>query len=212
MLIAVGCRELATSSCPVSDIIDPMNRGSYVLLVTGLLVGFFATYLVVRDRDLGPLVIRDAAPARSTVSGADIEDELSLIRQFEADLIERPNDFQLLVDLANLYFDTQDFQGAIAYYQRALAIRPDDANLRADLGTAFYYSSRFDRAVAEFETALALQPNHPQTLFNMGVLLLEQRDDSEGAIELWEHLLRTNPNYPQGQMIRTEIDRLRALP
>ena len=63
------------------------------------------------------------------------------------------------------------------------------------MGTALYYSDRPAEALAEFERSLELQPGHPQTLFNMGVVLLESRNDTEGAIELWERLIEMNPAY-----------------
>ena len=39
------------------------------------------------------------------------------------------------------------------------------------------------QAQAEFERSLERQPDRPQTLFNMGVLLLENRNDTEGTLE-----------------------------
>ena len=196
----------------LSDIIDPMNRDSYLLLISGLLVGFIATYLVVRDRDLGPIVIRDALVTSPAPSAENMQDDSQMIQRLEAELIETPDDSQLLVDLANLYFDIQSYQGAIAYYDRALELRPDDPSLRTDLATALYYSNQVDRAMVEFETSLAIAPNHPQTLFNMGVVLLENRNDREGAIELWEKLILMNPTYPQLDLVRTEIERVRNQP
>ncbi len=189
-----------------------MNRNSYLLLIMGVLVGFIATYLVVRDRDLGPIIIRDAVATAPAPSAETVQRELQMIQQLEARLIETPDDVQLMVDLANLYFEIESFQGAISYYQQALEIRPDDPSLRTDMATALYYSDQVERAVVEFETALAIAPNHPQTLFNMGVVILEESGDREGAIELWEQLIRMNPSYPQRDLVQTEIDRLRANP
>lgn len=186
-----------------------MNRDSYLLLVMGVLVGFIATYLVVRDRDLGPVVIRDALVGAPAPSAEAIAGELQMIQELEAQVIETPDDFQLLVDLANLYFEIESYQGAIAYYDRALELRPDDPSLRTDMATALYYSNQVDKAIVEFETTLAIAPNHPQTLFNMGIVLIEERNDREGALELWEQLIRMNPSYPQLDLVQTEIDRLR---
>ena len=189
-----------------------MNRDSYLLLITGVLLGFITTYLVVRDRDLGPVVIRDAVVTAPAASAETMQRDLQMIQQLEARLIETPDDFQLLVDLANLYFEIESFQGAIAYYERALELRPDDPSLRTDMATALYYSGQVDQAIVEFETTLVIAPNHPQTLFNMGVVLLQERDDREGTIALWEQLIRMNPSYPQRDLVQTEIDRLKNAP
>ncbi len=189
-----------------------MNRDSYLLLTVGLLMGFIATYLVVRDRDLGPIVIRDAPVTAPRLSAEGLQDDLQTIQRLEARLIETPDDVQLMVDLANLYFEIESFQGAIAYYDRALELRPDDPNLRTDMATALYYSNQVEKAIVEFEASLAIAPNHPQTLFNMGIVLLEEQNDREGAIELWEQLIQMNPFYPQRDIVQSEIDRLRNAP
>ena len=189
-----------------------MNRDSYLLLTVGVLVGFIATYMVVRDRDLGPVVIRNVVVTAPAASAETMQRDLQMIQQLEARLIETPDDFQLLVDLANLYFEIESFQGAIAYYDRALELRPEDLNLRTDMATALYHSNQVDKAIVEFEASLAIAPNHPQALFNMGVILLEERGDREGAIELWEQLIRMNPSSPQRDLVQTEIDRLRGGP
>lgn len=178
-------------------------------VVFGILIGFIATYLLVRDRDPGPLILPGAADIAPPPGGSD--EQQDMIAELERRLAQNPGDFLLLSDLGNLHFEIQDFPGAIAYYERALAIEPGDANIRTDMGTALYYSDRPVEALAEFELSLEIQPAHPQTLFNMGVVLLESRDDVEGAIELWEQLIEMNPGYPQNPMVQQEIDRLRGL-
>ena len=191
-----------------------MNKDSALLLLVGLLLGFLATYLLVRNRDLGPLVLRDVP---GLMSGGPIEAQANeridaLIQQAEGRLEQNPGDFQTLIELANLNFDRDDFQGAIDYYSRALEINPDDATVRTDMGTALYYLDRVDFAAAEFEKSLSIDPTHPQALFNMGVLLLEERNDRAGALQLWERLVDANPGYPQIGMVREEIARVKSQP
>ena len=178
-------------------------------VVFGTLIGFIATYLLVRDRDPGPLIVPGVADSAPAPGGSEAQRDM--IAELELRLAQNPIDFLLLSDLGNLHFEIQDFPGAIGYYERAVAIAPDDANIRTDMGTALYYSDRPAEALVEFERSLELQPGHPQTLFNMGVVLLESRNDTEGAIELWERLIEMNPGYPQNPMVRQEIDQLRGL-
>ena len=191
----------------VRDMIGTMNKDSYLLLVVGFLLGFLMTYLWVRDRDLGPIVVR-GIPAAVTQGGPP--GNATLIAQLEEEIENDPGNFQSLVELGNLNFDAENFSGAADYYAKALDVQPEDANVRTDLGTALYYSNRVDAAVAEFEKSLAIDPDHPQTLFNMGVVLLEERNDREGAIQLWEHLVDVNPGYSQIGMVREEIARLKG--
>ena len=46
----------------------------------------------------------------------------------------------------------------------------------------------------------------------MGVVLVEERNDKEGAIRLWERLVEANPGYPQVEMVKEEIARLKQEP
>ena len=191
-------------------IIIAMNRDSVLLLMVGFLLGFLMTYLWVRDRDLGPMIIRDsAALARQPVES----DATARMReQLENQLASDPANFQALLQMGNLHFDSENFPGAAEYYRRVLDVSPDNINVSTDLGTALYYANRIDEAIAAFEVSLSIEPDHPQSLFNMGVVLVEERNDKEGAIRLWERLVEANPGYPQVEMVKEEIARLKREP
>ena len=185
------------------------------MLVVGILVGFLATYMAVRNRDLGPVVVRDV-PGLSqgpTEAEAQVDPRINaMIQQLEARLAQNPGDFQTLLELANLNFDRTDYPSAIDYYSRALDIDPNDVTVRTDMGTALYYLGRADEATAQFEGALAINPTYPQALFNLGVVLLEERNDRAGTIELWERLVATSPAWPQIATVREELARLKSEP
>ena len=187
-----------------------MNRDSVLLLMVGFLLGFLMTYLWVRDRDLGPIIIRDsAALARQPVES---DATAQMREQLENQIASDPTNFQALLQIGNLHFDGENFTGAAEYYKRALDVRPDNVDISTDLGTALYYANRIDEAVAAFEMSLSIEPDHPQSLFNLGVALVEARNDKEGAIRLWERLVEANPGYPQVEMVKEEIARLKQEP
>jgi tetratricopeptide (TPR) repeat protein len=128
----------------------------------------------------------------------------------ESRLAGDPGDLDILTDLANLNWDIEDYAQAVVWYRRALEIAPFNPDLRTDLGTALFYENRIDEAIREFEQALAISPNHPQALINMGIVLLDARGDRDGALELWEQFLETNPAHARAPMIREEIENLRG--
>ena len=191
-------------------IISAMNKDSVLLLLVGFLLGFLMIYLWVRDRDLGPIIIRDSAALRR--QPVETEATAQMREQLENQLASDPTNFQVLVQMGNLHFDSENFTGAAEYYRQALEVSPDNVNISTDLGTALYYSNRIAEAVVAFERSLSIAPNHPQSLFNMGVVLLEERNDTEGAIRLWQRLVDANPEYPQVEMVKDEIARLRQEP
>jgi len=116
-----------------------------------------------------------------------------------------PKDFDSLVKLGNLYYDGKQFPSAIQYYERALAIHPENPDVRTDMGTAYWYTGDAEKALAAMETSLKYRPGHPQTLFNLGWVRWQGKQDPKGAIEAWQELLKANPDYPQRQQVEQYI-------
>jgi len=124
-----------------------------------------------------------------------------------AALKTNPDDFNSLVQVANLYYDGRQYADAVKYYQLALKSQPTNPDVLTDLGTALWYTGDADGAIAEFQKALKYRPDHPGTLFNLGVVRWQGKMDPKGAVEAWEQLLKFNPNYSQKQEVQEYIDR-----
>jgi cytochrome c-type biogenesis protein CcmH/NrfG len=124
-------------------------------------------------------------------------------------LKQNPRDFGTLVKLGNLYYDSKLYADAIKYYEQAVKARPENSDVRTDLGTSYWYTGNADRAIAEFNRALKYNPTHPGTLFNMGVVKWQGKMDPAGAVQAWQRLLETNPNYSQKQQVLDLIAKAR---
>jgi cytochrome c-type biogenesis protein CcmH/NrfG len=120
-------------------------------------------------------------------------------------LKSNPTNADLLAQIGNIYYDTKQYPAAIDYYQRSLKSQPANASVRTDLGTAYWYSGNADYAINEFNKALSYQPNKPDTLFNLGVVKLQGKRDTDGAIAAWQKLLATNPNYENKEKVQGMI-------
>ncbi|MGA9787750.1 MAG: tetratricopeptide repeat protein, partial [Candidatus Sulfotelmatobacter sp.] len=118
-----------------------------------------------------------------------------------------PDDFDKLVQIGNLYYDGKQYPEAVKYYQLGVKSQPTNADLLTDLGTSLWYTGDADGAIAEFQAALRYRPNHPATLFNLGVVRWQGKLDPKGAVQAWEELLRSNPDYPQKQEVQEYIER-----
>lgn len=139
------------------------------------------------------------------------EQQKAMIDQAVAPLLatlkNNPDDFNSLVQVANLYFDGRQYPEAIQYYRLAVKNQPTNADLLTDLGTSIWYTGDADGAITEFQTALKYRPDHPGTLFNLGIVRWQGKLDPKGAVQAWEQLLKLNPNYPQRQEVQEYIDR-----
>jgi cytochrome c-type biogenesis protein CcmH/NrfG len=197
---------------------SPASGGSwtsmqaYVLAAFCMLLGVALGYLFRGSASLGTA---QAAPATTTEQGSGSQQKpadpnaQAMLVQAAAPLLEAvnkdPHDFDSLVKLASLYYDGQQFPNAIQYYERALAIHPDNPDVRTDMGTAYWYTGNAEKALAAMETSLKYRPGHPQTLFNLGWVRWQGKQDPKGAIEAWHQLLKANPDYPQKQQVEQYI-------
>jgi cytochrome c-type biogenesis protein CcmH/NrfG len=127
-----------------------------------------------------------------------------------AKLQTNPKDFETLRQLGNLYYDGHAFSQAVEYYNKALAIDPKNPDVLTDLGTSYWYSGDPDKALSDFDKSLAIRPNHSGTLFNVGIVKWQGKKDPQGAIVVWEQLLKTNPNYEQKEQVQMLIERAKV--
>lgn len=179
---------------------------AYVLASFCLLLGVALGYLF---RGSASSVPQAAPAAQSAAVQTENTQVQAALQQSVAPLLDavnrNPADYDALVKLGDLYYDGQQFPNAIQYYDRALAIHPENPDVRTDLGTAYWYTGNADKALAELETSLKYKPGHPQTLFNLGWVKWQGKADAKGAVEAWQTLLKTNPDYPQKQQVEQYI-------
>jgi cytochrome c-type biogenesis protein CcmH/NrfG len=125
-------------------------------------------------------------------------------------LARNPTDIQANTQLGHLYYDSGRFAEAVGPYQQAFAGDSRNVNLSTDLGTSLWYSGRPDEAIAQFTRSLAIDPTHPQTLFNLGIVKRDGKQDPAGAVQAWEKLLASNPSYPERDKVQQSLNELRA--
>src|SRR6185312_10030635 len=125
-------------------------------------------------------------------------------------LARDPKNASAALKAGNLLYDAQRYVEAIPFYQQAFALLPGDINVSTDLGTALWYSGRADEALAQYEKSLAINAAHAQTLFNVGVVRADGKQDYAGAISAWDALLQSNPGYPEAPRVRSLIGDARA--
>lgn len=190
---------------------------------TGPQAYILAVFCLVLGVALGYLFRGSASPATAAASTATVpqnqstqaqitpEQQKAMVEQAVAPMLAtlktNSDDFNTLVQVANIYYDGRQYPDAIKFYQLALKDQPTNPDVLTDLGTALWYTGDADGAIAHFQTALKYRPNHPGTLFNLGVVRWQGKMDPKGAVEAWEQLLKLNPDYPQKQEVQEYIDR-----
>ncbi|MGA9545246.1 MAG: tetratricopeptide repeat protein [Candidatus Sulfotelmatobacter sp.] len=192
---------------------------AYLLAVFCLVLGVALGYLfrgsaspLAETAQASAAITGGGAPqGQSTQAQLTPEQQKAMVDQAVAPLLATlktsPDDFNTIVQVANLYYDGRQYPEAVKYYQLAVKSQPTNADVLTDLGTSLWYTGDADGAIAEFQTALKYRPDHPGTLFNLGVVRWQGKLDPKGAVQAWEELLRRNPDYPQKREVEEYIDR-----
>jgi cytochrome c-type biogenesis protein CcmH/NrfG len=171
----------------------------------GVIVGYM---LGVSRTGAGSLPVAAAQSAAATPAPALAnEQELQGWRNI---LATDPKNLRANVELANRLYDAGRYAEALPYYQQAVAIDPKNVSVSTDFATALYYAGKPDDALAQFDKSLTIDPKHGQTLFNIGIVKRDARNDPKGAIAAWERLLASVPDYPDAAKVRTMIAELKT--
>lgn len=134
------------------------------------------------------------------------------INQYRKRLEENPKDLEALIALGNANFDIQRFDKAKELYQQALEIDPKNVLVRTDLASCYRNLGDVEQAFQELHRVLAIDPKHETALYNLGVILLNERRDAQGAIATWEKLLSVHPRVEYAAELKKRIEELKAQP
>jgi cytochrome c-type biogenesis protein CcmH/NrfG len=194
---------------------------AYVLAVICLVVGAALGYLVRGSETAKPAAVATtenaAAPqgmgGMNGMGGGQMPSPEQMRHMVEKQaeplftkLKSNPNDAATLAGIGNVYYDAQLYPDAIEYYDKSLKIDPKNASVRTDMGTAYFYTGNADRAIEEFKKSLQYDPKHGQTLFNLGQVQWQGKGDVKAAVETWEILLKTVPDYPEHDKVQSLVD------
>ena len=179
---------------PIANIV----LAGVVCLAIGLGIGYY----------FGQQSSSTAQPAASVPEGMPLANPALFIQSeasLKSALASNPADKNTLVQLGNIYYDNARFKEAVDYYSRVLDLDPRNPDVRTDRGTSYWNLGQADAAIAEFQKALEADPAHAQTLYNLGVVYLNGKNNPAEARKTWEKLLATNPNYPERAKVQEQI-------
>ena len=96
----------------------------------------------------------------------------SYIEQLKAQLLNNPNDFNMLSALADMYFESSQYFEAIQTYDRAIAVNPACADCFNDKGLALYYLGDANAAIESFDKAIEIDPTYTNAWLSKGYVLV----------------------------------------
>jgi cytochrome c-type biogenesis protein CcmH/NrfG len=199
-----------------------MKKETVILIVViAFLVGFISgatvailrgtkgaekTAMVQKPQMAPPGAPAPAPPARDSIEAA------SQIQTLKEIVKKDPKNLPAWVELGNLYFDSDQPKEAVEAYSRYLAVKPDNADVRTDMGIMYRKLGQSDKALEEFRKAARSDPKHFNSRYNIGLVLLHDKQDIGGAIRAWEEYLKVDPNSERAQRIRAQIEKMKTMP
>jgi cytochrome c-type biogenesis protein CcmH/NrfG len=128
-----------------------------------------------------------------------------LLQQLKTD----PKNKDLLLRVAYFYKSAHQFKEAARYLQQALLLDPKNAVVRTERASCLYYDGDVDGALAELQQSLKANPTDANSLFNLGMIRLNGKQDSAGAIAAWQKLLNSHPDLDKRPIVEQMISEAR---
>ena len=141
----------------------------------------------------------NAQPAAGAMGGhmPSLEEMKQMADKKAAPLLEKlkgdPNNSDLLIQVGNIYKSTHQFKEAASYYDKALQIDPKNVAIRTEMASCLYYNGDVDGAISQLQQSLRVDPKDANSLFNLGMIKWQGKQDSKGALAAWQQLLKSNP-------------------
>jgi cytochrome c-type biogenesis protein CcmH/NrfG len=177
-----------------------------------LALGATAAYFIYVNRGLpvireSPAAPQEGAKLPENHPPIDLSNRLMALEEM---VLKEPGNPEYRVEIGNIYYDMSQFRKAISAYEEALKLKPQDPNVETDLATCYYNLGEHDKALQILDKVLQYRPNFPMAMFNKGIVLQVGKDDSRGAIAVWEALLQANPDFPQRAALEQRIREAKA--
>jgi cytochrome c-type biogenesis protein CcmH/NrfG len=174
----------------------------YAMAAVCLVVGLAIGYLFRGSQS--PAGMPSASTAQSSVAPGGMSGQMPSLDQMKhmadkkaAPLLEKlksdPTDVDLLRQVGNIYQSTHQFKDAASYYDQALKTDPKNVSVRTQLASSLYYGGDVDGAIGQLQTALQYEPKDANSLFNLGMIKWQGKQDGKGALVAWRELLKSNP-------------------
>jgi len=193
----------------LNESVEPVRIGPvwqpsqiYAMAAVCLVVGLAIGYLFRGSQSLAAM--QPAANAQSPATPAGMGGQMPSLDQMKhmadkkaAPLLEKlksdPTNADLLKQVGNIYQATHQFKDAAGYYDEALKTDPKNVPIRIQLASSLYYGGDVDGAISQLQTALQYQPKDANSLFNLGMIKWQGKQDGKGALVAWRELLKSNP-------------------
>lgn len=176
-------------------------------LLAGLIIGFVGTNQLNKGT-VGPPMSAAAdmkqnsnvppghpeiggAGAKNGAMGPEVQAAIEKAKQ-------SPDDYDAQIKAAEMYYQIERFDEAIALYKRANQLKPDDRELIVQLGNVNFDGSHYDEAEKWYMQALAKKADDVSVRTDLGLtFVFREPPNFDRAIQEFTKSLETDPNHVQ---------------
>ncbi len=189
-----------------------MSKENVLFGVTGLLAGLIIGFLVTNSLNRGALTTPPASadaklnsnipPGHPEIGGGSPSGSAGGVQpEVQAAVTkakQSPDDFDAQIKAAEMYYQIERFDDAIALYKRANQLRPADREIVVQLGNVNFDGGHYDEAEKWYLQALAKKSDDVNVRTDLG-LTFAFRDppNYDRAIKELNRSLETDPNHVQ---------------
>ena len=197
-----------------------MKKEALLMLVAGAVLGavlaFIATRQYYQDKlaAVPPAIAPAQMPTQEPLGGAgaatpnfDPAQHEAMVAEMEATVAKDPKNVETRVQLANFFYDAQQWDKAVTYYEQSLKLAPENTDVLVDLGVCYRNMKRPDEALAMFARALKVDPAKKQALFNEIIVYGLDKGDKVKARALLKEFDAKYPGEPAARQVAEELDK-----
>ena len=144
---------------------------------------------VAQAASQGPVTALAQMPSLDQMKQMADKKAAPLLEKLKSD----PNNNDLLIQVGNIYKATHQFKEAVGYYDKALQVDPKNVAIRTEMASCLYYNGDVDGAISQLQQSLHYDPKDANSLFNLGMIKWQGKQDGKGALAAWQELLKSNP-------------------
>ena len=107
--------------------------------------------------------------------------------------------------IAQLYYDSGDYENAIPEYLESIEANPDNLEDYVPLGFCYYQMGEYEKAAEQYEELLERDSEYPIALFGLGSIYYYKLGEYEKALPLLQHFLEVEPETEYRDEVETMI-------
>lgn len=197
-----------------------MTRENLLFTIIGLLLGFIVGFIFAStmSQQYGPAAPTtmagtqnlppDHPPIGSSTAGANPQAMQAEVTASLEQARNEPNNFEAQMKAAELYYQIQRYDDAIAFLLKANQIRPDSYEAIVALGRVNLDAEQYETAEKWYKAALLKKPNDIGVLASLAFTAL-QRGDAKAAEQAILNLEKADPTNANLTQFRERLANLK---